>query len=357
MIDLRQVLTSRTPSLSQRALRGLLWLASWPYRAAVAAKNFSYDARLRKPFRSSLPVVSVGNLSVGGTGKSPTVAWIARWLRHHELRVAILSRGYGQLASGQNDEALELELQLPDVPHLQHWDRTASARLAAEELEMQVLLLDDGFQHRRLARDLEIVLIDASEPPAARRLLPGGLLREPLASLKRADIVIFTRIDQARSQEHVRLLRSVQRSAPQARLVEARHRPTHLLHYPDEQLPVSTLPGKRVLAFCAIGNPESFFSSLTAAGAEVVARRTWPDHHAYSAADVDALAAWGAAHDQVDMLVCTLKDWVKIQLRQIGETDLAALVVSLEMTSGQEALEAALAERIVHRVGDVGSER
>ncbi len=159
----------------------------------MAIRNLAYDWGLLRSYRSPLPVISVGNLSVGGTGKSPCVAWIARWLRAHDIRVAILSRGYGQLDSGQNDEALELELQLPDVPHLQHWDRSASAVLAHEELEMQALLLDDGFQHRRMARDLDIVMIDATDPPSALHVLPGGLLREPLSALRRADVVLLSR--------------------------------------------------------------------------------------------------------------------------------------------------------------------
>jgi tetraacyldisaccharide 4'-kinase len=318
---------------------------------AIAARNFGFDRGLKHTHRSGLPIISVGNLSVGGTGKSPAVAWIARWLRQREVRVAILSRGYGQLDSGQNDEALELELQLPDVPHLQHWDRVASARLAEDELDMQVLLLDDGFQHRRMARDLEIVLLDASEPHHARQLLPGGLLREPLSSLRRADLIMLTRSDQADARELDELSQQVNRTAPQAKLLLARHRPCDLLIYPDKRQSLEPLRGQAVLAFCAIGNPESFFNTLTRLGAKVLGRRTWPDHHAYAAADVDSLADWGRQFPEAELLICTVKDWVKLQSPKIGGLPLAALTIELEVTSGLEGLEGAL-EGIVRSLDD-----
>ena len=170
-------------------------------------------------------------------------------MRARDLRVAILSRGYGQLDSGQNDEALELELQLPDVPHLQHWDRVASAQLADEELDMQVLLLDDGFQHRRLARDLDIVLIDASESKLALRLLPGGLLREPFSSLRRAQVVIFSRCDQATAGAIADLTKRVLRHNPQALIAHASHRPARVDEYPSSSVSLADLRVNELLRF------------------------------------------------------------------------------------------------------------
>ncbi len=342
MVDLRQLLTSRTPSPGVRLLRWGLRLVSLPYHAAVVVKNLSYDWGWKKPFRSRLPVVSVGNLSVGGTGKSPTVAWLARWLRRRGLRVAILSRGYGQLDSGQNDEALELELQLPDVPHLQHWDRVVSAKLADEELQMQLLLLDDGFQHRRMARDLEIVLLDATDPPAARWLLPGGLLREPLSSLKRADIVVLTRSDQATPGELTAIDSMVRKKTRRAAVLRACHRPSHLMVFPDVQRDLDELRDRQVLAFCAIGNPQSFFGTLANLGATVVDERTWPDHHGFDASDVQTLEQWSQQFPEAEMLVCTVKDWVKFQTARIGGLELVAVAVELDVLEGLPELEQAL---------------
>src|SRR5262249_10280904 len=154
--------------------------------------------------RASVPVVSVGNLTLGGTGKTPCVEYVARFYRERDKRVAILSRGYGA-EEGHNDEALVLEANLTDVPHLQAADREALAAVALEELESEVLVLDDGFQHRRLARDLDLVLIDATNPWGHGYLFPRGLLREPVSGLRRADAVILTRCDQASDKDRGRI--------------------------------------------------------------------------------------------------------------------------------------------------------
>lgn len=346
MAALRELITNPQASLPVVCLRQLLRLASIPYWCAITVRNLAYQLGWKKSFRSRLKVISVGNLSVGGTGKTPTVAWMAQWLRERDLRVAILSRGYGQLDSGQNDEALELELQLPDVPHLQHWDRVASAQLADEELDMQVLLLDDGFQHRRLDRDLDVVLIDASESSLALRLLPGGLLREPFSSLRRAQVVLFTRCDQATSEAINALRQRVLRHNPRITIAHASHRPARVDVYPSESVALDELKGKRALAFCAIGSPNSFFATLTSLGVYLVDLRTWPDHHAYSADDVQQLIAWTEQTTEIDWVLCTRKDWVKLQMGRLGLVRLGALVIELEITQGEEDLNRKLTELI-----------
>ncbi len=155
-------------------------LASVGYGAVVAVRNAGFDRGWKQTHRAAVPVVSVGNLTLGGTGKTPMVEWLARWYRRRGLRVAILSRGYGQ-ERGLNDEGQVLEENLPDVPHLQDPDRVALAGIAVHELESELIVLDDGFQHRRLARDLDLVLLDALEPFGLGHLFPRGLLREPIA--------------------------------------------------------------------------------------------------------------------------------------------------------------------------------
>lgn len=347
-MDLRDLVTRPTPSLGTSALRLALRGLSFPYRAVMGLRNKAYDWRLKKSYRSNLPIISVGNLSVGGTGKSPVVSWLASWLRKRDVRVAILSRGYGQLADGQNDEALELELHHPDVPHLQHWDRVASARLAEEELDMEVLLLDDGFQHRRIERDLDIVLLDATDTDSARWLLPGGLLREPMSSLRRAQAVLLTRVDQCPADRVAQLRRQVQAQAPQAHILEASHRPSELRIFPAASQSIQTLRGARVLAFCGIGNPNSFFQSLESLGAELVDRRVFPDHHAYDREDILSIETWAQARAEADMIVCTMKDWVKIQTPDIGGKTLAALQIELLLLAGKEQLEQMLYDLLEH---------
>ncbi|MFM7073908.1 MAG: tetraacyldisaccharide 4'-kinase, partial [Planctomycetota bacterium] len=164
-------------------LRGVFGLAERPYAWAVAARNRSYDSGRSPINRVDVPVVSVGNLSVGGTGKTPLVAWLAQWFLERGVRVVLVSRGYGAAAGETNDEARELAIRLPNVPHLQNRYRHAAAQRAIEQHDAQLILLDDAFQHRRLHRDLDIVLLDGLDPFGGERLLPRGLLREPLENL------------------------------------------------------------------------------------------------------------------------------------------------------------------------------
>ncbi len=342
MSQLRAIFTDHNPGPIRWLMLIGLRVLRLPYIAAICVRNWMYSFGIARSHKSALPVVSVGNLSVGGTGKSPVVAWLAAWFREHDLRVAILSRGYGALDSGQNDEAIELELKLPDVPHLQHWDRIASARLADEELQMQLLVLDDGFQHRRLQRDVDIVLIDATDPPAALWPLPGGLLREPFSSLKRADVVIVTRADQVDPVRWSRLERSISSYAKRALVCHAKHAPKQLLVFPDHKQELDSLRGKPVLAFCGIGNPQSFFESLTQMGADVVDRRVFPDHHGYSSDDMESLIQWTKQHRHAEAVVCTVKDWVKLQTAKIGEMELAALAIELQLIKGKADLETLL---------------
>lgn len=317
------------PSLLARLARPFLRIFSLPYAAVVALRNWGYDRGILKAHRLDIPVICVGNLTVGGTGKTPAVAWLAAWLRARGLRVAIVSRGYGQLESGRNDEALELELRLPDVPHLQNPDRYAAGLLAQDELEMEVVVLDDGFQHRRLKRDLDIVLIDATDPPAAHWLLPGGLLREPLGGLRRAGVVLISRTQLADASNLARIERLVERYAPQALCVRTWHQARGLRIAAGGERSLEELKGRPVLAFCGIGNPEAFFRSLREYGLNVVDERSWPDHHAYSAEDVAALSDWASQHGSCAAILCTMKDWVKLQVPRIGPLPLMALEIEL----------------------------
>lgn len=189
----REIVTGRRRGPFPAIARFGLSLAELPYRFVVTQRNRRYDEGRCEIQRVPVPVVSVGNLTLGGTGKTPMVAWLASWFREDHVRVAIVSRGYGAGHEATNDEARELESRLPDVPHIQHPDRVKAARIAIEELGSQLILLDDGFQHRRLARDLDLVLIDATEPFGGGRVFPRGLLREPLDGLRRANAVVLTR--------------------------------------------------------------------------------------------------------------------------------------------------------------------
>jgi tetraacyldisaccharide 4'-kinase len=318
-------------------LRLGLAAAAWPYAAAVRLRNLAYDRGWRRPRRAAVPVISVGNLTVGGSGKTPFVEHVAAHYRRRGLRVAVLSRGYGG-AGGPNDEARVLEANLPDVPHLQGADRAALARTAVEELESEVLVLDDGFQHRRLARDLDVVLIDATDPWGGGRLLPRGLLREPPSSLRRAGLVALTRCDQAPPDDLARLRRDAGRLAPGAPVVETVHEPAELVNSEGEAAPVESLRGRPVAAFCGLGNPAAFRRTLAACGADVRAWDEYPDHHPYTRADVAGLDARARGLPPDGFALTTQKDLVKVDISRLGGRPLWALRVRLRVTAGEEEL-------------------
>ncbi len=322
------------PSLQRIGLR----LAGLPYGLVVRLRNLGYRLRWLRSHAAGVPVVSVGNLTAGGTGKTPCVEYVAGFYRARSLRVAILSRGYGS-TSGCNDEALVLEENLPDVPHLQGADRVQLARTAVEELESEVLVLDDGFQHRRLARSLDLVLVDATDPWGQGHLLPRGLLREPPSGLRRADLVLITRADQVDPADRQRLARQVGRLAPGVPVLEASHRPTELLNSDREVAPLDLLSRSPVAAFCGIGNPEAFRRTLTDLGAGPVAFRTYPDHHPYSRDDVGDLHAWARGLAPGAVIVTTQKDLVKLRLARLGGKPLWALRVRLHVGAGRDVLD------------------
>jgi tetraacyldisaccharide 4'-kinase len=334
----RELVSGDRKGLLAGLVRAGLQLAEVPYALGVAWRNRRFDRGGREIIRVEVPVISVGNLTLGGTGKTPFVAWIARWLRHDSIRVAIVSRGYGATAGSRNDEALELEQRLPDVPHVQNRDRVAAARVAIDELDCQAIVLDDGFQHRRLARDLDIVLLDACEPFGWGHLVPRGYLREPPANLARAQVVALSRADMVDESRRRALRDQVASWAPSASWIETQHAPQCWLAASGKELPLDGLAGKRVAALAGIGNPLGFRHSLSTCRLEVVEFREFPDHHAYSRDDVQQIAAWADRLD-VKAVVCTHKDLVKLGVDRLGSRPLWALVVGLEIVAGQSALE------------------
>jgi tetraacyldisaccharide 4'-kinase len=335
-MQFRDLVSGRLRGLGPTIARVGLSAASVPYGAATRLRNRLFDAGWKRVHRAGVPVVSVGNLTLGGTGKTPCVEYIARLYRTRDVRVAILSRGYGG-TGGPNDEALVLEGNLPDVPHLLGADRVALAGIAVEELEAELLILDDGFQHRRLARDLDVVLLDASDPFGHGRLFPRGLLREPPSSLRRADAVLMTRCDQVSEQIVTELTESVRKLSPGRPVVATTHAPVAWMQHDQPDRSPEALRGRPVAAFCGIGNPDAFRQTLREVGADPIAFRTFPDHHAYTRADVDDLRTWARQQPVDAALVTTQKDVVKLRVARIGERDLLTLRIGLDVRPGPDA--------------------
>ncbi len=313
-----------------------LQLLAIVYRLIVCWRNYRFDIG-KSVTRVDVPVISIGNLTTGGTGKTPMVRYIARWLRDCGIRVTLLSRGYKAEQGSQNDEALELERRLPDVPHLQNPSRVTSAKTAIEEFAAQTLLLDDGFQHRFLARDLDIVLIDATCPFGYGRLLPAGLLREPLSSLKRADLVIITRTDQVTADTIQMIREKIQRYNRDVVIIEFAHYTEGFENFSGDWLDVHELAEQPVLAFSGIGNPAAFSSLLRQQGVEIAEYLEFEDHHHYERKDIQQLIA-KAEEVSATAIVCTMKDLVKIQVDQLGGIALWALSVGMEPVSDDELL-------------------
>jgi tetraacyldisaccharide 4'-kinase len=347
--EFRELVSGRQTGVKSTMLRALLRLAETPYALAMRIRNRRYDRGSTESHAAGVPVISVGNLTLGGTGKTPLVEWIARKLREQHIRVAIVSRGYGAEESGYNDEALELELSLPDVPHLQNPDRVTAACVAVEELEMQVILLDDGFQHRRLKRDLDIVLLDASEPFGFEHVFPRGTLREPLAGLARADVIVLSRADMAASEHRDKIKARARKYAPQAIWCEVEHQVTALLNSNGHEVCTDILKGKRIAAFCGIGNSAGFRYTLDSLGCDVVTWREFPDHHNYTRQDVTELSLWG---QQADVLVCTRKDLVKLRVPTLGSIPLWAVKIEIGFLVGEAEFE----QRIDQLVQQIPSE-
>lgn len=322
------VISGRRRGLVAGALRGGAAVASLGYAWAVARRNRLYDVGVTQVMPAGVPVVSVGNITTGGTGKTPVVAWIVEQLRAHGRRPGILSRGYRALDGEENDEKRLLDLLCPGVPHVQGADRVAGASRAVKEHGCDVLVLDDGFQHRRLARDLEIVLIDALNPWGYGRLLPRGLLREPAASLQRADVVVITRADLA-SRDALAALRSEIARHTTAETMEGVFAADRLISSSGARLDLARAQGRRAAAFCGIGNPDGFAATLAASGLAVApaAFRAFGDHHHYTSADVEAIGRW-ARDRSAELLLTTRKDLVKLTGTEIAGIPLWAVEIA-----------------------------
>lgn len=295
------------------AARELFSLAAPLYANAMLARNLLYSRRLLKAKHALRPVVSVGNLTLGGTGKTPIVAWLAAALAESGRHPAVLLRGY-KSRNGQSDEALLLEQLLapvsPAVPVRANPDRYAAAiALTAQQPAVDAFVLDDGFQHRKLARHFDLVLIDATNPFGNGKVLPRGPLREPMRALRRVGAVLLTRTDLVDAEKLAQIESTVR--CEQAGVPIYRCAFEMTLSNEIGDVPLDTLANAPVFAACGIGNPLAFFEQLRRAGANVVGTRAFADHHAYNAADVQAIADAAQVAGAQQVLV-TGKDWVKL---------------------------------------------
>ncbi|MBU1932476.1 MAG: tetraacyldisaccharide 4'-kinase [Candidatus Omnitrophica bacterium] len=302
------------------------------YFLVTSIRNILYDIKVLKIFKVNATVISVGNITWGGTGKTPAVLFLIKYFSGQNKRVAALIRGYGQ------DEPGLLSGSAPDVPVIIGKDRVKTAREAVKKCSADIILLDDGFQHRRLKRDLDIVCIDATNPFGNSFLIPAGSLREGLIGLKRADIFLITRVDLAGD---LKALESrLKKIAPEALIVKSIHRPENFYKISDSQtVTVSALNNKKIALISGIGNPVSFEKTILGIGLRFEKHFIFRDHHWYTSKDLRRIDSY-CLENKIDIIVTTEKDAVKLKAVscQLSAVSLLVMSVKLEITDNEQGL-------------------
>lgn len=331
-------------------IRTLMWPLSVVYRAGLWLYLGVYALGLRKRWRLGVPVVSVGNLTFGGTGKTPVVQAICRMLRERGLRVVILSRGHGGSARGvvvvsdgdsilsdsseAGDEPVLLARTLPGVPVVVGKDRRESGRLACERFAPDVILLDDGLQYWQLHRDLDIVVLDARRPFGSGLVMPAGDLREPVSGLRRAGVVLLSDSGGMVDAEFAGLEKRVRPLTREALVLRCARRPSSVRKArSDEEMGLEWLRRRRVAAFCGIGRPASFVEMLESLDAAIVGVLMFPDHHRYTAADL-ALIEDERNRGGAEAVITTEKDLARLG-GNASVRDLYVLGIELDIEERQ----------------------
>jgi tetraacyldisaccharide 4'-kinase len=340
-------LYQKEKSLGERFLLFPLYLLSLPYGGAVRARSLLYFLRLLKTKTLPCPVISVGNITVGGTGKTPLVMSLAKGLTERGISVAILSRGYkGKKASEpvvsdgktiflspeeSGDEPFLMAKACKGIPVLVGKDRFVNGRIALQRFGVKGLLLDDGYQHLPLHRDINILLIDSQIGLGDRTLLPRGILREPLSHFRRADLFLLTKVEAIETCQP--LEKKIHEIHPSARVFHSHFEPVSLVDPQEEQEELSSLKGKTVLALSGIAHPNYFSSLLRKCGMKIVREAIFPDHHHYRTSDLSSIKE---KSKRIDCIVTTEKDMVKLRKWNIAHLPIRALRIEVKIWEEKE---------------------
>ncbi|MHC4168842.1 MAG: tetraacyldisaccharide 4'-kinase [Planctomycetota bacterium] len=350
----RRLISGQSSGPGAFILRGLLRIASVDYSIVVRLRNFLYSKGWFRAHRVDAAVICIGNITVGGTGKTPLVVWLAAQTAPHS-KCAILTRGY---KSTQDcvDEPVMLAESCPQAQIIVNANRVAGAAEAIDKFGAEVLIMDDGFQHRRLARDLDIVAIDATQPFGYGKMLPAGLLREPVNSLKRAGAVVLTRCDQVADADLDRLEGQVRSVNSKALIARSAHVPLCAKSADEQKTSIEQLKDKRIFAFCGIGNPDAFFDTVRILGAELVGSKVYDDHHHYTDACLGEIRGQ-AKYLEADLILTTQKDWTKLASEfrsQISDSTssapFACLTIEIQFLTGETELKSLIESTLAGRI-------
>ena len=331
----------RNDPLSQAGKLCLLVL-SYMYGFLVRCHHFFYKINQLKSYKSQIAVVSVGNITLGGTGKTPFAMMLAERLKKNEINTAILIRGYGE----DEWKMLEDRLGVQDIKIFVGRDRIQSAK-KAESQGINALILDDGFQHCPLKRDLDIVLLDSTNPFGNGRLFPRGILREPIDSLKRADIIILTKTD--KGEDNVsRIETELQRISPGKKVIKSLHRPNKLYDLSGKnKMDPTSIKGKNIYLLSAICDASYFRYTVEKIGGIIRLEFVFPDHYTYKKQDLERIFK-ECKKKNIDTIITTEKDIVKLKKLNLAKNTAEMLVlgIEIEITEGVEELDALLHDRL-----------
>lgn len=355
---LEKVVLGEDRGLASWLIRALLWPLSVIYRVGLWAYLSVYRIGLRKRCRLGVPVISVGNLTFGGTGKTPAVQTLCRMLAEQGRRVVVLSRGHGGSARGaviasdgenilsdsaeSGDEPILLARTLPGVPVIVGKDRRESGRLACKRFNPDVIVLDDGLQYWQLHRDLDIVVLDAKRPFGSGFVMPMGDLREPISGLQRAGIVLLSNADSL--SHYSAIANPISKLAPSAQLFRATREPVSFRSVESGEChDASWIEDRKILAFCGIGRPASFFEMLSKLGALVEANISFGDHYRLTKSDITRIID-EAREMETDVVVTTEKDIARLG-DGVSIPNLHTLAIRLEIEDSSR-----FAEYIANRI-------
>lgn len=331
-------MSDRAGGIIASIIKLFLLLLSLVYYCAIKTFLLLYKVRILKSYRPQCKVISVGNITLGGTGKTPLVLAIARRLRSSGKRLAILIRGYkGEAKLGTSDEVELLKRHLPNIPILVGRNRIKTAKEAVDSYGADIILLDDGFQHWRLSRDMDILTLDINNPLGNGWLIPRGILREPISSLKRADIFVLTKVGYdtdsiAKAQGLKNRLNTVNKDAI---VFTSSYVPTMLYDiFEGKPISLSELNGKDLALICGIADPESFEEGVKSQGAKVVLKYYFLDHHKYDEREIEGIIN-ECKRKGVDTIVTTEKDVPRL-IDKIQNSGVRFLAFGIELKMDNE---------------------